>query len=109
MPAIRARAILLAAPLSCVLAGCQPVWTKPHEGPNDFAATVADCQAQNRRGFYGTGIPAIQNAQAALDRCIAAAGFTQVMPRDLPAGARGHDFVGPVGMPTTEFLHDIRR
>ncbi|MEI7712948.1 MAG: hypothetical protein WCI94_16035 [Rhodospirillales bacterium] len=109
MATIRSWIILLAAPFSGVLAGCQPVWTKPNEGPNDFAAIVADCQAQNRWGIYGSGIPAIQNAQAALDRCIAAAGYIQVMPRDLQADARGHDVVGPVGVPTTELLHDIRR
>ena len=109
MATVPSRFILLAAPLSGVLAACQPVWTKPNEGPNDFVTIVADCQAQNRRGIYGSGIPAIQNAQAALDRCIAAAGYIQVMPRDLPTGARAHDIVGPVGAPTTEFLHDPRR
>jgi hypothetical protein len=80
------------------LTGCQPVWVKPSEGGQEFAATRAACDADTRGGFFGAGLIAIANRQAYFDRCIASHGYRQVDPHDVPAGAMAHASVAPTGL-----------
>ena len=92
--------------LLTALTGCQPVWVKQGESPGDFAATVRQCQATTRAGYFGNGIAGQMNAQGAMDRCIAGHGYLQAMPRDVPAGTEGHPSVAPAGIQTTQFPHE---
>ena len=96
--------------LLCLVAGglmaCQPVWVKEGEGGQEFNAAANDCNAVARIGYYGVGISGELNKQAALDRCIAAHGFRQVDPRNVPPGIQGHPVVAPAGIHTTRFLHE---
>ncbi len=90
------RIIVLAMAAATVM-GCQPVWVKSADGPQDFASTKAACDADTGRGFFGNGIPSIANRQAYFNRCVEAQGYRQVDPHDVPSGAVAYKSASPTG------------
>jgi hypothetical protein len=88
------------------LTGCQPVWVKSGESGQEFAAASSECNADTRHGFFGNGLIAIANRQAYFDRCVAAHGYRQVDPHDVPSGEVAHASVSPTGLTGLPFARD---
>jgi len=91
------RQIVVPALAAVALMGCQPVWVKNDEHPEEFAQAVDYCNAPERIGFgvASGSIVREMNRRVVLARCIATFGFRQVDPHDVPPGTNAHDDVVP--------------
>ncbi len=107
-PAARTRVtpFLLGGLAITTLAACQPVWVKDGERQHEFATTANACIAETQSGYFGPMTPSPfspdsvsvdLNRRAYLDRCIAAHGYRQVDPRNVPPGQPTHGVVAPGG------------